>query len=414
MNVISMLAVKAPKDLWTIMINWIQGAFGNYGWTILFFTLLLKLIMSPLDFWVKYTNKRQQLVQKKCSPQIAKLKKKFGANQEQFRIQSQALYKREGLKMGSGCVAMLVNMIAIWLVFFTLFDSLRSVSAYQVINQYETIEQAYNAEFKVAAIDYTLNDEDCYYKVTAENYEEWLEAVEDATKFNMADGVDKESQEYKDNQKLIEYSNEVATNADKAAGKVAATKWEDVKDDWLWVQNIWVEDAVTSPFPSYDKLLSIAGDGGYKSYVKENIDKTSYTTISNHISDNSSKSKNGYFITPILVGGLTLLSQIISELHTRLKNKKAQKLATVSGDASSAMSMKLMKIIMPIIMVFFALSSSTSFGIYLFASSLASLAIGEVTSLIINKLTKKQQQEVEEVLEKEANRLIKKGQLQEK
>lgn len=408
MNIISMLAVKAPKDLWTIMINWIQGAFGNYGWTILFFTLFLKLIMSPLDFWVKYTNKRQQLVQKKCSPQIAKLKKKFGANQEQFRIQSQALYKREGLKMGSGCVAMLVNMIAIWLVFFTLFDSLRSVSAYQVINQYETIEQAYEVKFKEAAIDYTSKDNEAVYKITADNYEEWQQKVESIQK------LDKESQEYKDNKAFLEYSFEVATNADKAAGKVAATTWEDVKDDWLWVQNIWVEDAVTSPFPSYDKLLSIASDGGYKSYVKENIEKTSYTTISNHISDNSSKSKNGYFITPILVGGLTLLSQIISELHTKLKNKKAQKLATVSGDASSAMSMKLMKIIMPIIMVFFALSSSTSFGIYLFSSSLASLAIGEVTSIIINKLTRRQQKEVEEVLEKEANRLIKKGQLQEK
>jgi membrane protein insertase Oxa1/YidC/SpoIIIJ len=99
------------------------------------------------------------------------------------------------------------------------------------------------------------------------------------------------------------------------------------------------------------------------------------------------------------------------DLHNKLKNKKAQKLANASDATGS--SMKILKIIMPIIMIGFALSSSASFGIYLIASSLASIAIGEIVSIIINKMTKKQQQQVEEALEKEANRLIKKGKLQE-
>lgn len=73
-----------------------------------------------------------------------------------------------------------------------------------------------------------------------------------------------------------------------------------------------------------------------------------------------------------------------------------------------------MKIVMPIIMLTFVLTSSASFGIYILASNIASIAIGEIISLIINKLTKKKQAEVEEYLEKEANRLIKKGKLQEK
>lgn len=409
MNVISLLAVSAPKDLWTIIINWIQGAFDNYGWTILVFTILVKLVMSPLDFMVKYSNKKQQLIQKKCSPQIAKLKKKFGSNQEQLRIQTQAIYKREGLKMGSSCIIMLVNMIAVWVVFFTLFASLREVSAYQVINQYETIEQSYDDKFKSTAINFSDTD-----NITAENYDTWLDDVADARAYISSTDADSSTEEYQNKLAIVEHADNVAFEANKQALNSALETWEKINDDWLWVENIWLEDATTSSFPTYDKLLSIAKDGGYKTYVEENIDKTSYTTISSYISKNTSQSKNGYFITPILVGLLTLLSQLVSELHTKLKNKKAQKLATISGDASSAMSMKMMKIIMPIIMIFFAFSSSTSFGIYLIGSSIASLAIGEVTSLIINKLTKKQQQEVEEVLEKEANRLIKKGKLQEK
>ena len=394
MNVLTFIAAKAPKDLWIIIINWIQGAISNYGWTILLFTLLIKLLMSPLDFLVKLSNKKQTLIQKKCSPQVAKLKKKFGANQEQLRIQTQALYKREGLNMGTGCIIMLVNMIAIWAVFFTLFDSLRKVSAYEVITQYETIEQSYEGEY-VRYLSEKVGDPE-------------IDTIEEADAWYVANVEGQESSpNYVDNLKII-------TDANVSAGKVACKTWNEVKEDWLWVQNIWVADSTTAPLPTYDKLLSIAKDGGYKAYVEQNIDKNEYITIRNAVTESSSRTKNGYFLVPIIVGLLTFLSQVIADLHNKLKNKKAQTLATASGDASMGSTMKMMKIVMPVIMVLFAFSSSTSFGIYLLASSIASIATGEVISLIVNKMTKKQQEEVEAVLEKEANRQIKKGKLQEK
>ncbi|MBQ4542457.1 MAG: hypothetical protein IJA23_06425, partial [Clostridia bacterium] len=116
-------------------------------------------------------------------------------------------------------------------------------------------------------------------------------------------------------------------------------------------------------------------------------------------------------IVTIMVGVLSFVSQMVSDLHTKLRNKKAQKLAKAADPSEK--TMKIMKIITPLIMVGFAFSSSTCFGLYLVASAIANLAFGEIIALIVNKLTKKQQAEVEEVLEKEANRLIKKGKLQE-
>lgn len=394
MNVLTFIAAKAPKDLWITIINWIQGAISNYGWTILLFTLLIKLLMSPLDFLVKLSNKKQTLIQKKCAPQVAKLKKKFGTNQEQLRVQTQALYKREGLNVGTGCLIMIVNMIAIWAVFFTLFDSLRKVSAYEVINQYETIEQSYEGEY-VRYLSEKLGDPE-------------LDTREEADAWYTNNVVGKESEpNYTDNLQL-------AKDATHSAGKVALNTWNNVKEDWLWVQNIWVADATTSPLPTYDELLSIASDGGYKEYVEQEIDKDDYTAIRSYIEGSSSRNKNGFFLIPIIVGLLTFLSQVINDIHNKLKNKRAQTLATASGDATTSMSLKMMKIIMPIVMVLFAFSSSASFGIYLLASSIASIAIGEVISLIVNKMTKNLQNDVEAVLEKEANRQIKKGKLQEK
>ena len=117
----------------------------------------------------------------------------------------------------------------------------------------------------------------------------------------------------------------------------------------------------------------------------------------------------------ILVGLSTFASQLVAELHNKFKSKKANTLAKLSeqngGAAAAQPTMKVMKIVLPIIMVIFALTSAASFSIYLLASSLVSLALGEVTSLIVDTMTKKQRLAVEQSLEKEANRLIKKGKI---
>ena len=393
MNALSLIAATAPNDLWSKLIYWVQGAFGNFGWTILFVTLLVKLIMTPLEFLVKYSNKKQTLVQKKLSPQIAKIKKKFGANQEQIRIQTQSLYKREGFKAGTSCIIMAVNMLVTMLVFFTFYSSIRKVASYEMINQYETLEQTYVNEYVSSLREKTGDDT----IVDEKSANAWIKA-------NVTD-ADKNDPIFQTN------ANYFYEATDEAEAAMLAS-WSDAKESWLWVQNLWVADAPTSPIPSYDKLVSSSSDGNYDDYIEANIDKEEYTRIANSVLEHSDRAHNGFLIITIMVGVLSFLSQWIADLHTKLRNKKAQKLAKAADPSEK--TMKIMKIILPLIMVGFAFSSSTCFGLYLVASSIASIAFGEIIALIVNKLTKKQQAEVEEVLEKEANRLIKKGKLQEK
>lgn len=392
MNALILSALNAPNDLWSKLIYWINGAFGNFGWTILFVTLLVKLIMAPLDFLVKYSNKKQTLIQKKLSPQIAKIKKKFGNNEQQIRIQTQSLYKREGLKVGASCIIMAVNMLATMLVFFTFYSSIKKVSAYEMITQYQTLEQTMENKYASSIREKTGDNSIVDYASAYNWYTD-----------NITNG-DASTDQY---QNCLVYHKQ----AEQEALNQMISTWESTKDNWLWVSNIWVADAPTAPLASYDKLLSMGSNGGYEDYIKENINKENYNKIANTITRDAKRSKNGFYIVTIIVGLLSFLSQWIADLHTKLRNKKAQKLATVSDPSQT--TMKIMKIIMPLIMVGFALTSATSFGLYLIASSIASIAFGEITALIIRKLTKKQQEEVEAVLEKEADRLIKKGKLQE-
>ena len=403
MNILSFMAsVKAPSDLWTILINWMQGGIVNLGWTLLLLTIIVKLVTSPLDLMVKYTQKKQTLIQQKCAPEIAKLSKKYGSNKQAVQTQTNALYKREGLNMGMGCLVMVINLILTCTIFFTFYSTLRKVSAYEAINQYEQIEQTYENKYFETMANYSDTDDitsPADAKAWIEKYASYDETSEDA--------------EYLEMKAFYEANTEMFDKSYSEAKKAAVEKWNSTKSSWLWVQNIWVEDAPTKPFPTYEALKKIASNGGkyYSNYVNENITESDYKVVANIIGS-STRKYNGYYILAILAGGVTFLSQLISELHTKLKNKKANKLAKATNNQNS-MSLKMMKIIMPIVMVLFVLTSSASFGIYILASNIASIAVGEIISLIVNKLTKKKQEEVEACLEKEADRLIKKGKFQE-
>ncbi|MBR1984847.1 MAG: YidC/Oxa1 family membrane protein insertase, partial [Clostridia bacterium] len=144
-NVVNLLAgpVSAPGGLWAIILNWIENTVVNYGWVIILFTLLIKVCMSPLDFLMKFTTKKQNLVQQKLAPQIARINQKYQNDKNQAQLQTNALYKKEGFNVIGSCVVMILNLAITMTVFLTLFGSLREMSAYKAINQYDALQTAY-------------------------------------------------------------------------------------------------------------------------------------------------------------------------------------------------------------------------------------------------------------------------------
>ena len=412
MNFANLLgAISAPNDLWNNLINWLQSGIGNIGWAILLLTLMVKIITSPLDFMVKFSTKKQTLIQQKCAPQVAKMQKKFGADQQTLKIQTNALYKREGLNIGTGCIIMLVNLVLTCAIFFSFYGSLRTISAYQAINQYETTYQTYESTFTNYVYETKKAEDNTFTIDRATHLIETFETSYEYVNNSENETADPDyNSNYAIHSLVVSANEELMQQATTTAANAALETWNANKSSWLWVQNIWVADAPTNPFPTFDSLKSTASNAGeyYINYINDNINESDYNTIANFINANS-KAENGYYILAILAGVITYLSSIIADIHNKLRNKKANNAANLSKQAGS---MKMMKIIMPIIMVMFVLSSSASFGIYLLASNIAGIVIGEIINLIVNKLTKKKRIEVEEYLEKEADRLIRKGKLQ--
>jgi len=421
-------AVSAPTGLWPTILNWIESSVVNYGWVIILFTLLIKACLSPMDLLIKFTTKKTSLVQQKLAPQIARINKKYANDQQQAQMQTQALYKKEGFNVFGSCIVTLVNLVVTMVVFFTLFASLRQMSAYKAINQYAQMEQAYvttltkvSKENFISTINTKLNDETAYdglYKPkfegdgTEENkgifyyYFTVNQQVSDDDKNYLETTVvyTEDGTDYT----LKTILESVTTAAEEQAGDAAAEVWKDVKDTWLWIDNIWVSDNYKSPLPTYKDLKSMASSSKikeYKTYVS-NINEDLYNTVTSTVHSKHSR-WNGYFILAILSAVLTFLSQWITELLQKSKNKQVNDLMQSTNQQAGAM--KMMKILLPIMMVVFVLTSSAAFGLYIVSSSLISMLITVLTSLIVNACYKKKEEEVLKTLEREQLRSMKKN-----
>ena len=49
---------------------------GSYAWTIIVFTIVLKLVLSPLDFLQKFYTNKTTRQQAKLQPELQKLQKR--------------------------------------------------------------------------------------------------------------------------------------------------------------------------------------------------------------------------------------------------------------------------------------------------------------------------------------------------
>ncbi|MBQ7579209.1 MAG: YidC/Oxa1 family membrane protein insertase [Clostridia bacterium] len=405
--------LKEPGGLWVKLINGIQSSIGNFGWTIILFTLIIKLVLSVLDFFIKWSTRRSTLIQQRCAPQIEKVKRKFPNNQQMVQTQTMAIYKKEGYNVFSSCIIMLVNLVVTILVFFSIFTSLKEVSAYQAIKQYEELNT-------------TITSSSVYTSY----YESNLNAKLSELEFYEGEGKEYSQDELTQiNAKKAELASASLDTAiaDESVRQTVLSKWNENKDSWLWITNIWVTDGKADPLPTYKSLQSLASgaSGMFNSGVKDNyiqkvssINETEYNKVTS-IVQSTQNGWNGYYILAVLAAGLTFLSTYVAELGNKIKREKKENKPVKNQfiqprnpqtnnnqtpNISSSGTMKFMKILLPALMVVFVLTSSSAFGIYVVSQSAISILLSYLINLIVKALTKKQETATIEFLDKYENK----------
>ncbi len=110
------------KPFFRVML-WIYDFVGNWGWAIILFTLLVKLILFPLSYkGMMSMNKMRDL-----APKMKELKEKYGKDPAKMNQQTMQLYKKHGANPMGGCLPMLLQIP----VFFALYRVLLNADELQ-------------------------------------------------------------------------------------------------------------------------------------------------------------------------------------------------------------------------------------------------------------------------------------------
>jgi YidC/Oxa1 family membrane protein insertase len=88
------------------IISQIYNLVANYGLAIILFTIIIKLILLPLNVKSQKAMKKQQKIQ----PIIAELQQKYANDQEKLQKEMMKIYKENNISMTGGCLPMLIQM----------------------------------------------------------------------------------------------------------------------------------------------------------------------------------------------------------------------------------------------------------------------------------------------------------------
>lgn len=88
------------------IIEHIYNLVSNYGLAIIIFTIIIKMILIPLNVRSQKAMRKQQKIQ----PVIAELQKKYANDQEKLQREMMKIYKENNISMTGGCLPMLIQM----------------------------------------------------------------------------------------------------------------------------------------------------------------------------------------------------------------------------------------------------------------------------------------------------------------
>lgn len=104
-------------------LNWLYTLTRNYGWAIIVLTILIKIILYPLQHKSIVAMKKMQKLQPKMSAIKEKYKKaKTDPEQRQkMNMEMMKLYQQEGINPMSGCLPILLQLPILW-AFYSLLS----------------------------------------------------------------------------------------------------------------------------------------------------------------------------------------------------------------------------------------------------------------------------------------------------
>ena len=103
-----------------LLLQYIHDYVGNWGWTIVLVTILIKLILYPLSYkGMVSMNKLKEL-----SPKIKEIQEKYKNDKQKSGAKMMEFYKKEGVNPMGGCLPILLQIPVFFSIYRVLLNSI--------------------------------------------------------------------------------------------------------------------------------------------------------------------------------------------------------------------------------------------------------------------------------------------------
>ena len=103
------------------LLKWLHGILGNWGWSIIVMTILIKSAFYPLN----HASARSMAKMKVVAPKMKALQEQYANDKQQLQIKMMELYRQEKINPLGGCLPILVQIpvfIALYWVLLSAVD----------------------------------------------------------------------------------------------------------------------------------------------------------------------------------------------------------------------------------------------------------------------------------------------------
>ncbi len=187
MNIINftMPSVSGFEGFLVNIIIWLVEISSSIALGIVLFTLILKLITLPFDYFSRASMRKNSLKMEEMRPELEKLQKQYADNKELYSQKMMALYKKNGYSMFGSCLPTILTLV----IFFIAIGAFTDYSQYQNKKGFYEMSQSYNSvvyagfDYDEQNGDYIYADENGVIQLKGENIikafegEEAVEAV---------------------------------------------------------------------------------------------------------------------------------------------------------------------------------------------------------------------------------------------
>jgi len=108
----------ASKPLFALL-SWLHGIFGNWGWSIIALTLIIRTVLYPLTY--KGMVSMQKI--KEISPKIKELQAKYKGDPQRMNAAVMDMYKKHNANPLGGCLPMLLQIPVFFAIYRVLLNA---------------------------------------------------------------------------------------------------------------------------------------------------------------------------------------------------------------------------------------------------------------------------------------------------